>query len=289
MIVTLAVGIATGFVYALVAMGYSLVYRTTGVVNFTAGSYVVLGGLGTWWLLNQAHFPYGLAVLGGLILAGAVAGAFWALIVIPLWRRDSPAYVVLLSTVIGGAILAPLTELLITPQAEELPPWVSGFTVHISGSDISGQYVFVVVAGLAMLGGVSLLLRKTMLGKQLRACGAGRETSRLLGVHPEFAGGIIMVITGLIGGLAGALITPAQSSEASMGLTFGIFGFVAAAFGGLDSVAGAFIGGILLGTGQAFIDRYYTPNYDEVIVFGLLVVVLILRPSGLLGKAEQAG
>jgi branched-chain amino acid transport system permease protein len=289
MIVTLAIGIATGFVYALVAMGYSLVYRTTGVVNFTAGSYVVLGGLGTWWLLNQAHFPYGLAVLGGLILAGAVAGAFWALIVIPLWRRDSPAYVVLLSTVIGGAILAPLTELLITPQAEELPPWVSGFTVHLSGSDISGQYVFVVVAGLAMLGGVSLFLRKTMLGKQLRACGAGRETSRLLGVHPELAGGIIMVITGLIGGLAGALITPAQSSEASMGLTFGIFGFVAAAFGGLDSIAGAFLGGILLGTGQAFIDRYYTPNYDEVIVFGLLVVVLILRPSGLLGKAEQAG
>ena len=289
MIVTLAVGIATGFVYALVAMGYSLVYRTTGVVNFTAGSYVVLGGLGTWWLLNQAHFPYGLAVFGGIILAGAVAGVFWTLVVIPLWRRGSPAYVVLLSTVIGGAILAPLTDLLITPQAEELPPWVSGFTLHISGSDISGQYVFVVVAGLAMVTGVSLFLRKTILGKQLRACGASRETSRLLGINPGLAGGIIMVITGLIGGLAGALITPAQSSEASMGLTFGVFGFVAAAFGGLDSVAGAFIGGILLGTGQAFIDRYYTPNYDEVIVFALLVVVLVLRPSGLFGNAEHAG
>jgi len=289
MIVTLAVGIATGFVYALVAMGYSLVYRTTGVVNFTAGSYVVLGGLGTWWLLNQAHFPYGLAVFGGIILAGAVAGVFWTLVVIPLWRRGSPAYVVLLSTVVGGAILAPLTDLLITPQAEELPPWVSGFTLHISGSDISGQYVFVVVAGLAMVTGVSLFLRKTILGKQLRACGASRETSRLLGINPGLAGGIIMVITGLIGGLAGALITPAQSSEASMGLTFGVFGFVAAAFGGLDSVAGAFIGGILLGTGQAFIDRYYTPNYDEVIVFALLVVVLVLRPSGLFGNAEHAG
>jgi len=289
MIVTLTVGIATGFVYALVAMGYSLVYRTTGVVNFTAGSYVVLGGLGTWWLLDQAHFPYGLAVIGGIILAGAIAGAFWTLIVIPLWRRRSPAYVVLLSTVIGGAIIAPLTELLITPQAEELPPWVSGFTLHISGSDISGQYVFVIAAGLAVLAGVSLFLRQTMLGKQLRACGASRETSRLLGIHPELAGGIIMVITGLIGGLAGALITPAQSSEASMGLTFGIFGFAAAALGGLDSVAGAFLGGILLGTGQAFIDRYYTPNYDEVIVFALLVAILVLRPNGLFGRAEHAG
>lgn len=285
MIVTLLVGIATGSVYALVAMGYSLVYRTTGVVNFTAGTYVVLGGLGTWWLLTQARVPYAWAVLGGLVLSGAVAGAFWVLVVIPLWRRGSPAYVVLLSTVIGSAIFAPLIELLITPQAEGLPPWVAGFSLRVSGSAISGQYVFVAAAGLAMLAGVTVFLRRTIVGKQLRACAASRETSRLLGIHPEVAGGLVMVITGVIGGLAGALITPAQSAEASMGLTYGVFGFVAAAFGGLDSIAGGFVGGILLGVGQAFVDRYYTPNYDEVIVFALLVVVLVLRPNGLFGKA----
>jgi branched-chain amino acid transport system permease protein len=288
MIVTLVVGIATGFVYALIAMGYSLVYRTTGVVNFTAGSYVILGGLGTWWLLTHAHLPYGVAILGGIALASAVAGVFWILVVVPLWRRDSPAYVVLLATVVGGALLAPLTELLITPQAEDLPPWVSGFTLRLSGSDISGQYVFVAAAALALLAGVTAFLRYTMLGKQLRACAASRATSRLLGVHPELVGGLAMVIAGIIGGLAGALIAPAQSSEASMGLTYGIYGFVAAASGGLDSVAGAFTGGVLLGVGQALVDRYYTPNYDNVIVFGLLVVILVLRPNGLFGKQEYA-
>jgi len=128
-----------------------------------------------------------------------------------------------------------------------------------------------------------------MLGKQLRACAASRETSRLLGIHPELVGGFIMVLAGVIGGLAGALITPAQSTEASMGLTYGVFGFAAAAFGGLDSITGAFLGGILLGVGQAFVDRYYTPNYDEVIVFALLVVILVLRPNGLFGKVERAG
>jgi branched-chain amino acid transport system permease protein len=288
-IVTLVVGIATGFVYALIAMGYSLVYRTTGVVNFTAGSYVVLGGLGTWWLLANAHLPYGLAILGGIALPGAVAGVFWILVVVPLWRRDSPAYVVLLATVVGGALLSPLTELLITPQAEELPPWVSGFTLHLTGSDISGQYVFVAGAALASLAAVSAFLRYTLLGKQLRACAASRATSRLLGVHPELVGGLAIVIAGVIGGLAGALITPAQSSEASMGLTYGIYGFVAAAFGGLDSVVGAFTGGVLLGVGQAFVDRYYTASYDNVIVFGLLVVILVLRPNGLFGKVEYVG
>jgi branched-chain amino acid transport system permease protein len=288
MIATIIVGLATGSVYALVAMGYSLVYRTTGVVNFTAGTYVVLGGLGTWWLLSQAHLAYPLAILGGLALAGAFAAAFWILVVIPLWRRRSPAYVVLLSTVIASALLAPLIQLLITPQAQTLPPWIAGFNLHVGTSTVSGQYVFVMAVAVVLLAAVSAFLRYSMLGRQLRACAANRETSRLLGIHPELIGGFAMVLTGVIGGLAGAMITPAQTTQTNMGLTYGIYAFVAAVFGGLDSVPGAFVGGILLGVGQALVDRYYTANYDDVIVFSMLVLILVLRPSGLFGKAEYA-
>lgn len=288
MIATLIVGLATGAVYALVAMGYSIVYRTSGVINFTAGTYVVLGGLGTYWLLRQAHLAYPLAVLGGIALAGAFAGIFWVAVVIPLWRRGSPAYVVLLSTVIAAALCAPLIQLLITPQAQTLPPWIGGFTLDVGASRISGQYVFVMAAALVLLVAVTLFLRYTMLGRQLRACAANRETSRLLGIHPEAIGGLAMVLTGLIGGLAGALITPAQTTQTDLGLTYGIYAFVAAVVGGLDSVPGAFVGGLLLGVGQAFVDRYYTANYDDVIVFGALVLILVLRPTGLFGRADYA-
>lgn len=288
MIATLLVGLATGSVYALVAMGYSLVYRTTGVINFTAGTYVVLGGLGTWWLLSQAHLPYPVAVLGGVALAAAFAAVFWTLVVIPLWRRGSPAYVVLLSTVVASALLAPLIQLLITPQAQTLPPWIASFNVHVGTSTISGQYVLVMGAAVVLLGFVSGFLRYSMLGRQLRACAADRETSRLLAIHPEMIGGLAMVLAGAVGGLAGAMITPAQTMQTDMGLTYGIYAFVAAVFGGLDSAAGAFVGGILLGVGQAFVDRYYTANYDDVIVFSLLVLILVLRPTGLFGKAEHA-
>lgn len=288
MIATLLVGLATGSVYALVAMGYSLVYRTTGVINFTAGTYVVLGGLGTWWLLSQAHLPYPVAVLGGVALAAAFAAVFWILVVIPLWRRGSPAYVVLLSTVVASALFAPLIQLLITPQAQTLPPWIASFNVHVGTSTISGQYVLVMGAAVVLLGFVSGFLRYSMLGRQMRACAADRETSRLLAIHPEMIGGLAMVLAGVAGGLAGAMITPAQTMQTDMGLTYGIYAFVAAVFGGLDSAAGAFVGGILLGVGQAFVDRYYTANYDDVIVFSLLVLILVLRPTGLFGKAEHA-
>ena len=286
MIATLIVGLATGAVYALVAMGYSIVYRTSGVVNFTAGTYVVLGGLGTYWLRSHGHLPYPAAILGGIVLAGAFAAVFWVLVVIPLWRRGSPAYVVLLATVVAAALCAPLIELLITPQAQTLPPWVSGFTLDVGTSKISGQYVFVMAVALALLAGVTAFLRYSILGRQMRACAASRDTSRLLGIHPELIGGLAMVLTALIGGLAGAMITPAQTTQTGMGLTYGIYAFVAAVVGGLDSVPGAFIGGLLLGVGQAFVDRYYTANYDDVIVFGMLVVILVLRPNGLFGRAE---
>lgn len=288
MIATLAVGLATGFVYALVAMGYTLVFRTTGIVNFTSGSWVVLGGLGTYWILHHWHAPYGLAVVGALVLVAGVAAVFWVAIVVPLWRRGSPDYIVLLATVIASAALGPLMDLLITPDAVTLPPWIHGFALHAQGSTISGQYVFVAVVALLVLTLVAAVLRLTIVGKRLRACAADRETARLLGVHPEWIGGLAMVATAVIGGLAGAMIAPAQTTQSGLALTYGIYAFVAAVVGGLDSITGAFLGGLLLGVAQAFTDRYYTPNFDNIIVFGLLVLVLVVRPTGLLGKAAHA-
>jgi branched-chain amino acid transport system permease protein len=288
MIATLLIGLATGFVYALVAMGYSLVYRTTGIVNFTSGSFVVLGGLGTYWILTNTGVPYAVAVIGSLVLAAAVATVFWVMIVIPLWRQKSPDYIVLLSTVLVGALLAPLTDLLITPQAETLPPWINGFNLHLDGGTVSGQYILVMIAAIVVLVAVSVVLKFTIVGKQLRSVASDRDTSRLLGINPELIGGIALVTAAVVAALGGAMITPAQNTSSSLGLTYGIYAFVAAVFGGLSSVSGAFIGGVVLGVGQAFVDRYFTPNFDNIIIFGLLVVVLVIRPNGLLGKPASA-
>ncbi len=288
MTATLLIGLATGFVYALVAMGYSLVYRTTGIVNFTSGSFVVLGGLGTYWVLTNTGVSYPVAIVCSLILAAAIATVFWVVVVIPLWRRKSPDYIVLLSTVLVGALLAPLTDLLITPQAETLPPWIPGFNLNLDGGTVSGQYILVMIAAVVVLVMVTLVLRFTIIGKQLRSVASDRETSRLLGIHPELMGGVALVSAAVIAALGGAMITPAQDTSSSLGLTYGIYAFVAAVFGGLSSISGAFIGGVALGIGQAFVDRYLTPNFDNIIIFGLLVLILVLRPNGLLGKPVNA-
>src|ERR1700733_13332775 len=128
MILILAIGLATGCVYALIAVGYSLEYPTTGVVNFSEGNYVMVGGFSTWWFLNVAGLPYPIAILAGVLVAALCGLTLWYGIVLPLWRRRSPPYVVLLGTIVFGAIMSIVALLLLGPLPQTLPPWLPGFS-----------------------------------------------------------------------------------------------------------------------------------------------------------------
>ena len=286
MILVLAIGIGTGCVYALVAMGYSLLYRTTGIINFAQGGYVVLGGVGAYWFNANVGLPYPLAVLAAVILTALVSLCFWVVVVVPLWRRRSEAYVTLLATVVTAALLADLIQLVLTDQPVTSPAWIPGFTVNLGGNHIPGQYVIVVAVAVALIATVAWAVRATALGRAMRACAASRPTSRLLGVNPERVGALAMTLTGVLSGLGGALIAPAQLTSAEQGLVYGIFGFVAAVIGGLGNLWGALVGGVVVGLIQAATDRYISANYETVIVLGVLLILLTVRPRGLFGVAE---
>ena len=148
---TLAIGIATGCVYALVAVGYSLIYRTTGVVNFAQGGYVMIGGFATWWFFSIAALPYPLAIASGVAVATLIGLLLWTVVVLPLWRRRSPPYVVLLATIVFGAIVGNATLLLLGTLPQTLPPWVPGLAFEFEGNRIDGQYGLIIAASLLSL------------------------------------------------------------------------------------------------------------------------------------------
>lgn len=288
MTLILAIGIATGCVYALVALGYSLVYRTTAVVNFAQGSYVMLGGLATSWFLTAWKLPYALAVLLGVLCAAATGVILWYGVVMPLWRRHSPGYVVLLETIIFGVIASTAVQIALGPTPQTVPPWIPGFALSFSGDRIDGQYVIVVVAALVAIAGFSAILRYTSLGRAMRACAANREVSELLGISPERVGLIAFATTAALGGFGGALIAPAQFTSSDAGLAYGVFGFVAAVLGGFGSLSGALVGGVLLGVVNAFVGRYVSSSYQTAISFGLLLLLLTLRPEGIIGRGWES-
>jgi len=284
MALVLAIGIATGCVYALVAVGYSLIYRTTAVVNFAQGSYVMVGGLSTAWFVGPGGLPYPLAILAGVLSATLSGLILWSFVVLPLWRRRSPAYVVLLETIIYGAIVGTAALLILGPMPQTLSPWIPGFELHIGESRIDGQYIVVAVAALALMGIFGAVLQYTTLGRAMRACAASRDTSELLGISPERMGAVSFAATAMLGGFGGAMITPAQYTSADAGLAYGVFGFVAAVLGGFGSLLGALVGGIILGLVNALVGRYVSSNYQTVISFALLLALLTLRPQGIIGR-----
>jgi branched-chain amino acid transport system permease protein len=279
-----AIGIAMGCVYALVAVGYSLIYRTTAVVNFAQGSYVMIGGFATWWFFSVAKLPYPAAVLLGVLAATATGLVLWTLVVLPLWRRRSPSYVVLLETIIFGAIVSTAALIMLGPMPQTLPPWIPGFALDFQGNHVDGQYIVVAVATVAIMALFSAILQFTTLGRAMRACAASRDTSQLLGISPERVGAISFSATAMLGGLGGAMITPAQFTSADAGLAYGVFGFVAAVLGGFGSLPGALVGGLLLGLVNAFVGRYISSNYQTVISFAILLSLLAVRPQGLIGS-----
>ena len=281
---TLAIGIGTGCVYALVAVGYSLIYRTTGVVNFAQGSYVMVGGFASWWFFAVARLPYPAAIVAGIGVATLLVLALWTGVVLPLWRRRSPPYVVLLATIVFGAVVGNATLLLLGTLPQTLPAWIPGLEFQLQGNRIDGQYGLIVAATLLSLVAFGAVLRLSPLGWAMRACAASRETSQLLGISPERIGAVAFSATAALGGLGGAMITPAQFTSSEVGLAYGVFGFVAAVLGGFGSLAGAVIGGVLLGVVNAMVGRYISSNYQTVIAFAILLVLLAVWPQGIIGR-----
>lgn len=282
-----AAGIATGCVYALVALGFSLIYRTTGIVNFAQGGYVMLGGMGTYFGLSVLGLPYPLAALTGIAIATATGLVLWTFVVQPLWRRRAPSYVVVLATLVFVALVSDVVAKTLGTNPQTLPEWLPGFHLAFGGSGISGQYLWVVLVSLALIGASGAVLRWSTLGKQMRACAANRETSELLGINPEFVGLIAVVGTALLGGIGGVVNAPAQFTSFQAALVYGIYGFVAAVLGGFGSLWGALAGGILVGLLQAYVGRYVSTTYETFIAFGVLLVFLALRPQGILGSAWE--
>jgi branched-chain amino acid transport system permease protein len=279
----LVIGIATGFVYALVAVGYSLIYRTTGIVNFAQGAFVMVGGMGTWWLQSH-HVAYPLAALGGVLIAGAVGGVLWVALVSPLWRRNSPAVVVILATLVFGDLVANVVAKGVSADPQTLPRWFPGFRIPVGGSSIDGQYVIVIAVALVSIIAIAAALQRSNIGRAMRACAANTQTSQLLGIAPRRVGAAAMIFTAALAGLAGVVFTPVQYTDYSSALNFGIYGFVAATIGSFGDLWGALLGGVLLGVVTSLTGRYISTNYELVIAFTILLVLLVLRPQGLLGR-----
>ncbi|MGH3663839.1 MAG: branched-chain amino acid ABC transporter permease [Micromonosporaceae bacterium] len=272
-------GLGTGASYALVGLGIALIVQVTGVINFAQGDFVMLGGLSFALLVGTGMNP---VLAATLAVAGTMAtGAIVNFAVIAPARHADPTRLIILT--IGASIVIQGAALVAVGTRPQFTPEFSGDEpLRFAGVNLPLQYLWIAGAAGMMVTAVWLLMTRTMVGRAMRAVAMDPTAARLVGISPKKMSLAVFALAALLGGIGGVMLAPIQAPDPQIGIALGLKGFTAAVIGGLDNPAGAVAGGLLIGVLEALAAGYLPSGYKEAFVYGLLVAVLLCRPTGLL-------
>ena len=277
---TFGTGIVNGLALALVSLGFTLVFRATGVVNFANGSQMVLGGYIAWEVGTASHLPAWLAVLAA-VGVGATSGFLVDQLALrPLRDATLIAQIIVLiavTEVASGAFLS-----LFGPEAKSMRPY-AGRTPMVPGLEWSGMDVVLMSVGVVLVAGLTLLLRGTSTGLRLRLVASNRIGAMVVGVNPARESTLAWCVGGGLAALSGALIFPTYLLSPDLGQQYTFDSFAAVVLGGFGSMPGAVVGGLLIGVVQALVAATVGASYAAFVSLGVMLVILLARPTGLLG------
>lgn len=276
----LATGITVGSTYALVGLGFALIYNASDVVNFAQGEFVMLGAMLAIALLT-AGWPLPLAALAATLLT-VVAG-----LLLERFAIEPSAGAPVVSTIIitiGAAIfLRGVALLLWGKDFHALPPFSGDAPLHLGGATLLPQSLWVLGMTVLLVGLVHLFFNRTLLGKALLACSFNRAAAQLVGINVKVMLRLAYGLSAGLGALAGILIAPMTFSSYEAGIMLGLKGFSAAIVGGIGNPMGAVAGGLLLGVLESLSAGLISSGYKDAIAFLFVLMVLFFQPTGLFG------
>lgn len=281
-------GVGIGAVYALVALGFVLIFRATNVVNFAQGEFSMVAAFLMVVFAVDLGWPYWLSfliALGGMAFLGAVfnLGVYYPL-------RHRTYLPVIISTIGASILLANSTLALYGPQPQVLQGWFDTPGIQLGGVFLDSQYLLIICVTILLVAFNYWFFEHTLLGKKLQATSQDKEMASLLGISVSAMIMITFVYSALLGGLAGILVAPILFVSIQMGGTIALKAFAATIIGGFGDVAGAIIGGLALGIIETFGAAYVSVPYKDGFAFLVLVAFLVFRPQGIFGErvAEKA-
>jgi branched-chain amino acid transport system permease protein len=281
-----AAGVTYGVIYGVVAIGFTIIYNTTGIINFAQGEFLMLGGMTAVTL--HRHLPLPLAIAGA-VAATMVIGALLEVLFIRWLHRPSVLRMIMIT--IGLSIVIREIALHVWDEQSHALPHFTGDAVSavaLGGAKVSPQVLWVVGVCGAMVLLLGLFFRVTPLGRQMRACASNRDAARLCGINARNMVTLSFVLSAGMGALAGCVVSPITFVQYDSGTALAIKGFTAAILGGLGSTAGAAAGGLVLGLLESFSVWVLPAAYKDAVAIAVMLGVLFLRPSGILGSAEAA-
>ena len=289
-------GLAIGSVYALIALGYTLVYGVLQLINFAHSEVFMLGAFGAVFALRPLasdSTPSGMrsvALVSLGVLVGGLTGAVAAFVLErtayrPLRRRNAPKLAYLISAIGASLFMINIAGKEFGRLAINVPQlYTNGTVFHVFGAAVKTQQLVLAGAALVMLVLLDRLVNATKLGQGIRAVAQDAETASLMGVNIDRVIVTTFLVGGFLGGAAGFLFGSITNVQNTMGFLPGVKAFTAAVLGGIGNVRGAVLGGLILGLVENYGVACTDSAYRDVIAFSILVLVLLVRPSGLLGE-----
>lgn len=297
-------GLSLGMVYAIFALGYTLVFSILGIINFThsaiftIGAYFTYALMGLPWgfngLLAQQRLPFGLpfvlALIGGGIIAGLIAVLVERLAFKPLRNRGADTLLTLVSSLGIAVAMVNFIQFLVGAEAYSYPSnqVLAGLPVSINFGTPEAPLIIptvraiIIVVSLGILAVLTLLINTTRIGKAMRAVAEDVTTSNLLGINTDRIILFTFFLSGLIGGIAGTLVGLSVTITGPyLGISFGLKGLAVIVLGGLGNIPGAVLGGLVIGIAETFAPS----SLKDAVAFVILFLILLVRPQGLLGRA----
>ena len=278
-------GFATGAIYALIAVGFTLLWQTSQTINFAQGEFVMLPAF---FILAAMDFgaPFWLAALIGIALSIVILGLVFKLIVVdPMLKHGVLPLVI--STIALSLFLKEGAKDFYSSQAQPFPALVPSTDLHVFGAVISTQSLVVLGVAIVTVVALHLLLNKTRLGRCMQATAQNPTLARILGIPVRRMVLYTFLINGALVAIASILISPIYLAKFSNGDTLGLAAFLAAIIGGFNQVRGAILGGILLGVLDNLSAAYLSSTYRGAFPLLILIAVILSRPQGLLGRIEE--
>jgi branched-chain amino acid transport system permease protein len=275
-------GITSGSIYAIVAIGFNIIYNTTGIINFAQGEFVMLGGMIA--ITFSTFMPLPLAVACAVVVTAMVGGLVELIFI--RWLKH-PSVLRMIIITIGVSILLKEAALHIWDEKVRALRYFTGnecSSISIFGAHISPQVLWVLGVCGAVVAFLTLFFRHTLIGRSMRACSANRVAAVLCGISVKNMVTFSFMLSAAIGGLAGCVISPLTQTQYECGTPLAIKGFTVAILGGLGNSTAAVAAGLLLGIIEALSISVLPVAYKDVIAIGVLLAILFFRPSGLFGN-----
>jgi branched-chain amino acid transport system permease protein len=285
-------GLSLGSIYALIALGYTMVYGVLRLINFAHGDVYMVGAYAGYYLSHKLQGKEPSLTSAILVMLGAMAACALLGVVIERFAyrpvRRASRLTLLIMAIGVSLFIENAAQLVFGPDPKFFPSLAPRMDVHVAGMRITSEQITVIVVSFLLMIGLRFFILRTRTGKAMRAVSYNLDTAKLMGISTDRIIAVTFALGSALAAAGGVLIgMQIPKIDPLMGIMYGLKAFVAAVLGGIGSVPGAVIGGLLIGTSEVMVVGYLSSTYRDAIAFGILILVLLIRPQGILGRVTK--